>query len=206
MSRHILWFSAILLLALASRPASCQEGFRNAQQRYPGVRQAYEKHWEDLVACKQARKLEVWGRNRGEGPMILLRTCGNCASSFHLSLGLDYPNASDRVLSDPNYPGGDIYIHGSCVTIGCIPLTDPRIRELYILCVEARNNGQLRIPVTIYPARMSAPNHRMPTALHRNDPDRLGLWKDLKLHYDAFQDGKVPPQVTFREDGRHRIQ
>lgn len=40
----------------------------------------------------------------------------NPKSNYHLSLGLNYPNASDRILSDFERPGGDIYIHGSCVS------------------------------------------------------------------------------------------
>ncbi|MGZ3848513.1 MAG: L,D-transpeptidase family protein, partial [Flavisolibacter sp.] len=48
----------------------------------------------------------------------------NPNSTYYLSLGLNYPNASDKILSDSLHPGGDIYIHGSCVTVGCIPVTD----------------------------------------------------------------------------------
>ena len=53
----------------------------------------------------------------------------NPQSNFYLSLGINYPNASDKILSDPVHPGGDIYLHGNCVTIGCIPLTDDKIKE-----------------------------------------------------------------------------
>jgi murein L,D-transpeptidase YafK len=187
-----------------------------------------------LAVYKQSKSVELWARNRDRGPFLLLKSYRICAgsgrvgpkrrqgdgqvpegfyhiavfnpaSAFHLSLGLNYPNASDRILSDPVHPGGDIYIHGSCVTIGCIPLTDNRIKELYVLCVEARNNGQTRIPVTIYPARMSNWNHRVLAFLYGDDPDRLGLWEDLKQYYDAFRKEGAPPQVAFLPDGRHRI-
>jgi murein L,D-transpeptidase YafK len=63
----------------------------------------------------------------------------NPNSNYHLSLGLNYPNYSDKILSDPKKPGGDIYIHGSCLTVGCIPLTDEFIEEVYILAVNAKN-------------------------------------------------------------------
>ena len=63
----------------------------------------------------------------------------NPKSTYHLSLGINYPNISDRILSDINTPGGNIYIHGSCVTVGCIPLTDPMIEELYIITAHAKN-------------------------------------------------------------------
>ncbi|MEJ7677428.1 MAG: L,D-transpeptidase family protein [Segetibacter sp.] len=65
----------------------------------------------------------------------------NPKSTYHLSLGINYPNASDRVLSDSIKPGGDIYIHGNCVTIGCIPLQNDQIEELYILCCNGKISG-----------------------------------------------------------------
>src|ERR1700757_1391252 len=43
----------------------------------------------------------------------------NPRSDYYLALGINYPNVSDRILSDSLRPGGDIYIHGSCVTVGC---------------------------------------------------------------------------------------
>jgi murein L,D-transpeptidase YafK len=66
----------------------------------------------------------------------------NPKSAYHLSLGLNYPNASDKVLSDSIKPGGDIYIHGNCVTVGCIPLQNNQIEELYVLAANAKNAGQ----------------------------------------------------------------
>ena len=79
----------------------------------------------------------------------------NAKSAYHLSLGLNYPNSSDRILSDANSPGGEIFIHGSCVTVGCIPLTDPLIEELYIITAHAKDQGQDFIPVHIFPVRFN---------------------------------------------------
>src|ERR1700691_4259725 len=75
----------------------------------------------------------------------------NPRSLYHLSLGLNYPNASDHILSDSVQPGGDIYIHGSCVTTGCIPITDGQIEELYVLALHAKDLGEDFIPVHIFP-------------------------------------------------------
>ncbi len=188
-----------------------------------------------LVAYKQEKEFEVWARNHGEERFILLRSYKICAtsgtvgpkrregdlqipegfyritafnpwSSFLLSMCIDYPNASDRVLSDKEHPGGNICIHGSCVTIGCIPLTDDVIREVYLLCVEARSNGQERIPVTIYPAKLNPLNYRALALVHRNDTGCLKLWSELKIAHDLFQETRELPRITFLEDGRHHIQ
>ena len=79
-------------------------------------------------------------------------------SNFYLSLGINYPNPSDRQRGNPEDPGGDIFIHGACVTIGCIPITTPKIKELYWIAELARRSGQRRIPVLIFPARMDDTN------------------------------------------------
>lgn len=79
----------------------------------------------------------------------------NPHSEYHLSLGLNYPNASDRLLSDSTQPGGDIYIHGSCVTTGCIPITDGQIEELYTICAHAKDMGEDFIPVHIFPVNFN---------------------------------------------------
>src|SRR5258708_2412399 len=63
-------------------------------------------------------------RREGDGqvPEGFYRISGlNPWSSYHLSLRVDYPNHSDRVLGRRPL-GGDIFIHGKCVTIGCLPL------------------------------------------------------------------------------------
>jgi hypothetical protein len=74
----------------------------------------------------------------------------NPESSYHLSLGLNYPNPSDRIRSDHGRPGGDIFIHGSNQTIGCLPLGDEAIEELY-LPPSMRGRGQRGIPCTSFP-------------------------------------------------------
>ena len=67
----------------------------------------------------------------------------NPQSSFYVSLGLNYSNASDKILSDKKNPGGDIFIHGNCISIGCIAMTDDKIKEIYIAAMKAKNRGQI---------------------------------------------------------------
>ncbi len=60
----------------------------------------------------------------------------NPNSRFHLSAKISYPNKFDRKQADKDSRsnlGGDIMIHGSNVTIGCIPIGDTGIEELFIL-------------------------------------------------------------------------
>ncbi|MFK7868170.1 MAG: murein L,D-transpeptidase family protein [Roseobacter sp.] len=66
----------------------------------------------------------------------------NPRSSFHLSLGISYPNEKDVELARANgkSPGGDIFIHGqkkpfrtdtSDWTWGCIAVKNPEIEQIY---------------------------------------------------------------------------
>jgi len=65
----------------------------------------------------------------------------NPASEFHLSLGISYPNAADRVAAAAvgKPPGGDIFIHGtpsnylgiSDWTVGCLAVTNDEMEVIY---------------------------------------------------------------------------
>ena len=60
----------------------------------------------------------------------------NPNSSYHLSIKVGYPNQHDlkyAKIDSRNSLGGDIFIHGKAVTIGCIPIGDSAIEELFTL-------------------------------------------------------------------------
>ena len=119
----------------------------------------------------------------------------NPMSNFYLSLGINYPNAVDRLRSGKEKTGGDIYIHGNCVTVGCIPLTDEKIKEVYVLAVEAKNAGQLKIPVHIFPFKMTKSN--LNKQLQRF-PQQKGLWTNLQSGYAYFEQHKLLPEVSIK--------
>jgi murein L,D-transpeptidase YafK len=125
-------------------------------------------------------------------------------STYHLSLGLNYPNAADRILADSISPGGDIYIHGSCVTQGCIPITNPQIEELYILTTLAKNNGQDFIPVHIFPVRFNNPKSlAYLERLMRDDAELREFEKTMKQAYDYFDVTRQLPVVSVNTKGEY---
>jgi murein L,D-transpeptidase YafK len=80
----------------------------------------------------------------------------NPASGYHLSMKVDYPNAFDRrqaALEGRTRLGGDIFIHGKNVSIGCIAVGDPAIEELFTLAADA---GPHLIRVIIAPNDLRA--------------------------------------------------
>ncbi len=176
-----------------------------------------------LVAIKNTDELRMYAKSKADKKYKLFKTYTICArsgvlgpkrkqgdgqvpegfytidrfnptSSYYLSLGISYPNASDLKKCSNNKPGGDIFIHGSCVTIGCLPMTDEVIKEIYMLAVYAKNNGQQRIPVYIFPFEMTSFNMKV---MGFNSPNQA-FWKQLKEGYDMFQDNMEP--ITFFVD------
>lgn len=129
----------------------------------------------------------------------------NPASNFYLSLGINYPNLSDKRKSKATHLGGSIFIHGACVTIGCIPMTDERIKEIYLYAVHARNNGQVRIPVYIFPFRMTDENFPGYKTRYSANADLVGFWANMKTGYDLFMDGKKELNVSVDTMGNYQF-
>jgi len=122
----------------------------------------------------------------------------NPSSTFHLSLGINYPNASDKVLSDKKKPGGEIFIHGNCVSVGCIPITDDLIKELYVTCVLAADGGEKKIPVYIFPCKMDGMNMRV---LNSNAPENTReFWKNVQTFYEMWNKNHLP--LKFKVDAK----
>lgn len=130
----------------------------------------------------------------------------NPVSNYYLSLGINYPNESDKILSDSLKPGGDIYIHGSCVTVGCIPITDQQIDELYILAAFAKNQGQDFIPVHIFPIRYNVEKSVKYLESLTKDDQYLKKFADrLEDAYNYFEKNKQLPIVLVGEKGEYII-
>ena len=181
-----------------------------------------------LRAFKEEKKLEVWIEKPGADSMLLFKvydfagfsgTLGpkrkegdfqipegvyfidrfNPRSRFHLSLGLNYPNKSDRILGHPTAPGSDIFIHGNTQTIGCIPITDLKIRELYLLTSYAAAGRQKQIPVFIFPFVMNDKNMS-----RHSDSKHFGFWKNLAVVFDKSNPRTgFPPEFSVNEAGEY---
>ncbi|MBI2968023.1 MAG: L,D-transpeptidase family protein [Bacteroidetes bacterium] len=183
---------------------------------------------------KTEKKVEVWGKNREDSVFIPLTDYDICTSSgsvgpkrkqgdgqvpegfyhierfnpvsnFHLSLGINYPDKSDRILGGGGNLGGDIFIHGNCVSIGCIPITDDKIKELYILAVESRNNGQEKIPVHIFPCRMDGSEFEGLKKEYATYNKLLEFWQNVKEGWDYFENGKKVPIVSVDGSGKYKF-
>ncbi|WP_327138710.1 L,D-transpeptidase family protein [Niabella yanshanensis] len=188
-----------------------------------------------IRSFKYDSQLEVWVKNTVTEPYKLLKIYKVCAlvgtlgpkrfegdyqvpegfyhinefnpnSAYYLSLGLNYPNASDRVLSDPVKPGGDIYIHGGCATVGCIPIKDDQIDELYVLTASSKSVGLDFIPVHIFPIKYDVKKSYDYLGKLTKDNKQLKDFSDpLEDAYDYFEKYKQIPIVMIKDDGQYVV-
>lgn len=100
----------------------------------------------------------------------------NPASSYHLSMKLDYPNAFDRARGREEGRtrlGGDIFVHGRDVSIGCLALGDRAIEELFVLAARV---GVANVDFLIAPRDLRV---KPAPAQHGQRPWVGRLWDDL---------------------------
>jgi murein L,D-transpeptidase YafK len=109
------------------------------------------------------------------------------------------------VQGDKRKPGGDIYIHGGCVTVGCLPMTDNIIQELYVLCLNAKMSGQTYIPVHIFPVRFDKAGLNFLGKAYSSDNDKQKFWVNLKAGYDYFEKNRRLQPVMYTPDGKYVI-
>ncbi len=115
----------------------------------------------------------------------------NPASQYHLSFNVGYPNALDKALGRT---GSLIMIHGDCVSVGCLAMTDDGIEEIYSLADAAHRAGQEAFQVQIFPFRMTPEN------MKRHAKSKwIKSWQDLKVGYDHFETKRVPPKVGVKD-------
>jgi len=77
----------------------------------------------------------------------------NPNSKFHLSMQINYPNAFDRqqaAREQRTQLGGEIFIHGKAVSVGCLAIGDTAIEELFSLVATM---GMAKVKVIIAPQR-----------------------------------------------------
>lgn len=179
-----------------------------------------------FLAYKNSDKLELYAKKKTDTSYTLLHTYPICKRSgvigpkkaegdkqvpegfyhidrfnpqslYYLSLGLNYPNELDK---DLGYTGSDIFIHGKCETVGCLPMTDDLIKEIYCYALWAKETGQQKIPVYIFPFEMTDENIEK----HKSEVDEATLvfWNNLKGGYDLFHKNSKELQYSV-QNGRY---
>ena len=205
------------------------------QKQFEAKKLAWPAKYIYIRSFKYDSQLEVWVKNEIKDQFQLFKTYKVCAlagtlgpkrmegdyqvpegfyyinefnpkSNYYLSLGLNYPNVSDKILSDSLRPGSAIFIHGSCVTVGCIPIRDEQIDELYVLAAYAKDQGQDFIPVHIFPVRFTKDKSvKYLDNLTKDDQVLKKFAGKMEDAFDYFEKYKQLPVVLTDDKGQYII-
>jgi murein L,D-transpeptidase YafK len=133
-------------------------------------------------------KLKEGDKQAPEGFYTVASEQLNPNSRWHRAFNLGYPNAFDEAQG--RY-GSFLMVHGGCSSIGCYAMTDPVVDELWQFVTAALEQGQARVPVHVFPFRMTNRN------LAARKGQRWGsFWTDLKKGSDMFEASHLPPVVS----------
>jgi len=114
----------------------------------------------------------------------------NPNSSYHLALHVGYPNAFDRAQAAADgrtQLGGDIMIHGSNVSIGCVAMGDAAAEDLFVLAAKV---GLTRVRLIFSPLDFRVANHLLN---YNAQPEWIPeLYTQLKLVLKSLP----PPPIT----------
>lgn len=183
-----------------------------------------------FIAFKDEEMLELWAKNSNEENYKYIKNFKICASSgglgpkskqgdyqvpegfyyidrfnpvsnFYLSLGINYPNTADKKRSNAANLGGDIFIHGNCVSIGCLAMRDEQIKEIYLYALYAKNSGQNKIPVYIFPFKMNDENLKEFWRKYKNGKNLLLFWENLSFGYEKFISTKKELKYKYNNLG-----
>jgi hypothetical protein len=177
-----------------------------------------------LLAFKEERLLELWSRSDAEWVLVntfkILGASGDAGpklrqgdrqvpeglygieglnpnSSYHLSMKLNYPNESDRTRASAEGRtnlGGDIFIHGSTGSVGCLAMGDDSIEELFLL---VHLVGKDKVTVIISPRDLRyLPPPRMPGPAWVPE-----LYAELSAWLKSFPRSKTSDLSTQRDRG-----
>lgn len=121
---------------------------------------------------------------------------------------IEYPNNADRARSRSagfGNPGGDICIHGNCVTAGCVSFTNRNFLPVYAFARHHNTSRFGQVQVHIYPFDFDA--------VEKKEWDRLAssythsaalsvqklieFWHNLKVGHQVFNENKKVLQLKI---------
>lgn len=125
----------------------------------------------------------------------------NPKSKYKKSLGINYPNESDKILSTYKKLGGNIYIHGDCVSVGCIAIGNKFIEELFLICIRTKNP----IPVHIFPINFNNNKSKNSLLYYNYVYENKNFETNLRNGFNFFEEKKYPPKIKVDSLGYYQF-
>ena len=80
-------------------------------------------------------------------------------------------------------------------------MTDDKIKEIYLYAIYAKDNGQSKIPVYIFPFKMTDDNFNYYKKIYESS--LIDFWKNIKEGYDIFQNTKKEITIKIDNNGNY---
>ncbi|MBC7397457.1 MAG: L,D-transpeptidase family protein [Bdellovibrionales bacterium] len=140
----------------------------------------------------------------------------NPNSKLHLSFNIGYPNEFDKKArtAGESGAGDEIMVHGDCVTLGCIAMTDPLIEEIYAIMEASLNRNEMAdgtpysVPIHIFPFPLKSENlnrldskdlQKLSKYVDRQSSPDFNIrsfWNNLHDGYEYFDQSHRVPEVS----------
>ena len=160
----------------------------------------YSTYTVCVISGIPGRKMIQGDRQVPEG--IYKIVAYNPYSSYHLSMKIDYPNKADYYYSDSSRPGDEIYIHGGCASIGCIPITNGMIEEVWTIC---RLSGDTEIDVHIFSTRFDIPRNILRLETYAYTREDYLFQQQMKKVFFYFEQNRRIPRTSVDSLGNYII-
>lgn len=177
---------------------------------------------------KKEKRIEVWAATEATGPLSHVTTYEICyasgalgpkrregdlqvpegfytvnlynpSSTYYLAMQVSYPNLSDRILGDKSRPGSEIMIHGNCVSIGCMAMSDERAQEIWLEAAAVRDKRGT-VHVHLFPTRDMAG-----LVAKTEQKEHVPFWENIKEGFDYFQAKRLIPSISIDREGRYHF-
>ena len=130
-------------------------------------------------------------------------------SDFYLAFKVSYPNDADeqrrRFWKIGGKAGGAINLHGCCISIGCIPVGNPAIEELFLLIRANQKAGSI-VNIHIFPFNFYNQEGQQLMQLYKEkDLHYYDFWQTLKDINTYFLSNKQIPLTTFSPETGYYI-
>ncbi len=203
--------------SMRNSDASLRKMFTDAGLNYPPK----YIYWR---AFKTEKQLELWASEDAYKPHVLIKKYDVCRlsgtlgfkhhegdeqipeglyyinhynpySNYFLSFRVSYPNGVDSFWGDKRNLGGQIYIHGECETIGCLPMTDTIMQEIYWVTIQAQSwqGFGAKIPIHVFPFKPENEKNALFSGMWNDDVPKIkDRWNNLFIAYNHFERKHFP--------------
>jgi murein L,D-transpeptidase YafK len=136
-------------------------------------------------------------------------------STFYIGYPISYPNDTDRIRSSNWEPGrslgGAIVLHGEDASIGCIPVGNPSIEELFLLLNKNWRRGKGYGQIHIFPCQFGVEENEeflqemLKEKSKIEHTNLVNFWDSLRPIYLSFAKHKRVPKFNFDQNSGYYI-